>query len=379
MSPTLLEAIKRGERTPAPQLHEILASMARRFVSLLFLATALNPVASYREPRANKRATYTNPILDGNYADPWVLEHNDWYYLTPTMPDGAVAVFKSANLDNFTGVAPVTVWVPPNPAAWAPELHFIDGNFYIYCALQDGDEDADRRMHVLKGTDPNDPTKPFTDLGQIGTPDQNYAIDGTVLQHHNGNNYFIWSGKETRELDTVQYIYIAEMDTPHSVVGERILIHSPYWANGTRKEWQWSPSNTAYGVNEGPEILVNGQHTFLLYSACGSWDPCYSLGIMGLKSPHADPLDPKSWWAKDDAPVFTPSEFTVGTGHASFPRDARGVPYITYHAWDADAPAGWGSREVRTQRFHFNHDGTPNFPEAVASGVELPAAAGYHH
>jgi GH43 family beta-xylosidase len=62
------------------------------------------------------------------------------------------------------------------------------------------------RMHALIGSDPTDPTAPFTDLGQIGTPDSNYAIDGTVLQNYNGANYFIWSGKETRELDTVQYL-----------------------------------------------------------------------------------------------------------------------------------------------------------------------------
>ncbi|KAJ7735894.1 Arabinanase/levansucrase/invertase [Mycena metata] len=316
-------------------------------------------------------------ILIGNYADPWILELNQSYYLTATMPDGSVGVFKSSRLDNFKDIQPSTVWVPPNPDAWAPELHFIDGNFYIYCALQDGDDDADRRMHVLLGSDPTDPTAPFTDLGQIGTPDNNHAIDGTVLHNYNGANYFIWSGKETRELNTVQYLYIAEMDTPHSVIGERNVIHSPYWENGTRKDWQWSPSNTVYGVNEGPQILINGDQIFLTYSACGSWDPCYSLGLMGLKGLDLDPLDPESWWAKDDGPVFSASNFTVGTGHASFPRDANGLPYIAYHAWDVDAPARWASREVFTQPFRFNADGTPNFPSPVASGVELPAAAGY--
>lgn len=41
------------------------------------------------------------------------------------------------------------------------------------------------------------------------------------------------------QLRLIRTSYIAEMDTPHSVIGERILIHSPYWPNGTRKEWQW--------------------------------------------------------------------------------------------------------------------------------------------
>ncbi|KAF7307883.1 Arabinanase/levansucrase/invertase superfamily protein [Mycena kentingensis (nom. inval.)] len=371
---------------------DLFERMRRTFASFLWMAAALvplRPAFSYRLPISllgHQTQTYTNPILDGNYADPWILEFNDAYYLTPTMPDGAVAVFKSSRLDNFIGANPVTVPVPPNPAAWAPELHRIDGEFYIYCALQDGDEDADRRMHVLHGSDPNDPTAPFTDFGVIGTPDENYAIDGTVLQHTNGKNYFIWSGKKSRELGTVQYLfvklylvycssrimffrYIAEMDTPHSVIGERVEIHSPYWPDGSRKDWQWSPSNTDYGVNEGPEILANGNQTFLTYSACArswAWFP-----------PDADPLDPASWWAKDDGPVFSPSADTIGTGHASFPRDANGVPYITYHGWDVDAPAGWGSREVRTQAFEFGEDGTPVFPVPAKSGVELPAAAGF--
>ncbi|KAJ6554461.1 glycosyl hydrolase [Mycena capillaripes] len=346
-------------------LRETIATITRKLVSLLWVSSALVALSPIDMPAA----TYTNrtpslyllrisllkiqrlAILPGNLADPWVFAFNTSYYLTPTMPDGSVAVFKSPTLDNFKGGAPVTVWAPPNPVTgvWAPELHIIAGDWYIYCALQDGEEDADRRhvfapMHTLKGSDPTDPTAPFVDLGQIGTPDNNYAIDGT----------------EKRELDTVQYLYIAEMDTPYSVVGERVLIHSPYWPNGTRKEWQW--------------ILVNGDQTFLLYSACGSWDACYSLGIMDLISPDVDPLDLDSWWANDDGPVFTRSTLTVGTGHASFPRDANGVPYITYHAWDVDAPAGWGSRELRTQRFDWNADGKPKFSEAVASGVELPAA-----
>ena len=32
-------------------------------------------------------------------------------------------------------------------------------------------------MHALLGSNSSDPTAPFTDQGQIGTPDQNYAID----------------------------------------------------------------------------------------------------------------------------------------------------------------------------------------------------------
>jgi GH43 family beta-xylosidase len=55
------------------------------------------------------------------------------------------------------------------------------------------------------------------------------------------------------------------------------------------------------------------------------------LGIIGLNGTDLNPLDPSSWWAKDDGPIFQGNDKTVGTGHASFTKDANGVPYIVYH------------------------------------------------
>ncbi|VDC03045.1 unnamed protein product [Peniophora sp. CBMAI 1063] len=344
-------------------------------------ASLLGGVYGYRIPaRISRQAadTYTNPIIPGNWADPWVFQWNDMYYLVPTSGSADVIVIPSKTLDSFDASAGTVVWSTNwTGNFWAPELHQIDGEFYIYGASQDGDLDSDRRTHVLKGTDPNDPTAPFEDLGVISTPDLNYMIDSTVLQNYNGKNYMIWSGKESTEADTVQYLYITEMSSPTTLVGERTMIHSPYWPDGSRKDWQWSPSSTDYGVNEGPEILQHGDKTFVVYSACGSWDACYSLAIMGLNGTDLDPLDPNAWWAKDDGPVFTQDDVTVGTGHASFPVDADGVPYVTFHGWNATASAGWGSRTVYTQAFTFNDDDTPNFGQPVGAGVALPAAAGY--
>ena len=83
------------------------------------------------------------------------------------------------------------MWTFDNPDlgdVWAPELHRIDHQWYIYCALPDGPDDADRRMHVLKGSDPNDPLQPFEEIGKIGTPDENYAIDVRILYMFRGRS-----------------------------------------------------------------------------------------------------------------------------------------------------------------------------------------------
>ena len=63
----------------------------------------------------------------------------------------------------------------------APELHQINGEFYIYAAMDNGNNN-NHRMYVWQGTSTTDPTQPFNLVGQIGTSDNNWAIDGTVLK-----------------------------------------------------------------------------------------------------------------------------------------------------------------------------------------------------
>jgi hypothetical protein len=72
--------------------------------------------------------------------------------------------------------------------------------------------------------------------------------------------------------------YIAKVTSPTTVAGNRTKIHSPYWSDGMKKEWQWVcrslmsmtiliklrivQAPNSYVVNEGPEILVYGNQTF---------------------------------------------------------------------------------------------------------------------
>ena len=46
---------------------------------------------------------------------------------------------------------------------FAPEMHFIDGELYIYFAMDDG-IDENHRMYVVKAEDPTKPDGPFSEL-----------------------------------------------------------------------------------------------------------------------------------------------------------------------------------------------------------------------
>jgi hypothetical protein len=43
-------------------------------------------------------------------------------------------------------------------------------------------------------------------------------------------------------------------------------------------------------------------------------------------------MNPSNWWRLDDRPVFWSSDVAFATGHASFPFDRDGTPWIVYHA-----------------------------------------------
>src|SRR5690242_15274700 len=87
-------------------------------------------------PRAERAATFTNPIVATEAGDPWVVRDGGRYYFTATLePDGGLWVWASPTLTGL-GAAPqkVRVWAAPpsGPTSrqiWAPELHRIGGRW----------------------------------------------------------------------------------------------------------------------------------------------------------------------------------------------------------------------------------------------------------
>lgn len=308
-------------------------------------------------------STFNNPIKPGGAADPWVIYHkeSDTYYLIQSQQGGLV-VLASQDLTSFPEEGPL-VWTPPAglKELWAPELHWIDDAWFIYVAMDDGDN-ANHRMYVLKGTSA-DPTQPFDLVGKMTTPDDNWAIDGTIFRYTNGKLYFVWSGWTDRDHKITQNLYIAELCSPTQVCSDRVLLHEPNF------DWQKSGAD---GVNEGPTMLEHGGRWFLVYSAAGSWTDDYCLAFMGIDN-GADPMNAANWWRLDDRPVMwsNPEAGVWAPGHASFTTDRDGTPYVVYHAIDRPG-AGWAGRTARTEAFGWNPDGSPAFPRPAGFNVSLP-------
>ena len=316
---------------------------------------------------------FTNPLREG--ADPWVIRDDfgkRWLWCTAEKAE-RIVIRTTATLTG-TGTEHV-VWLPPaaGPASsqvWAPELHFLEGRWYIYFAASDGRNET-HRAFVLRADSP-DPLGTWTLHGPLATgdgPDRNspsiWAIDMTIADHQ-GTRYAVWSGWDTPDSDR-QYLYIARMASPLELTGPRSRI-------SRNDDYSWErteESPASRGLNEGPQVLQHDGRTFLLYSCGAAWLTTYKLGLLELTG--RDPLDPKSW-RKHPGPVFQSSAFTFGVGHSCFANINSASPsssnwWHIYHA-KRDRSPGW-PRSIYLQPFHFDPAGFPDFGSPAAPGSSL--------
>jgi GH43 family beta-xylosidase len=291
-------------------------------------------------------------VPDGE--DPWVVAYEgQLYYCTVDRLKQKILVAQFASLSQMAEAELVQVWpgqqgsTPEFVEIWSPELRLIDGKWYIYFALYNAHNGAER-MFVLEGISDH-PQGEYEFLGQLQIPTDRWAIDGSVLRTDSGELYFIWSGWEGFT-NVSQNIYIARMRNPWTIASDRVCISRP--------EYDWEKQGYPH-VNEGPQALMRTGRTFIIYSASGSWTDDYCLGQLTYLG--GDPLDPTSW-RKEPAPVFSKTATIFGPGHASFV-GVDGQDYIIYHA-ARSSQAGW-ARQIRAKPFTWNEDGSPNFGEPL--------------
>ena len=313
--------------------------------------------------------TFTNPLLTSG-PDPWVIQKDDWYYVTHTTGKN-LRLYRTKKMSDLRNAEMKTVWTPPasgmnSKQIWAPEIHFLNGKWYFYYAADDGINE-NHRMWVLENASADPFTGTWVDRGELELPDDKWAIDGTALEH-NGNLYFLWSGWEG-DINVQQVIYIAKMTDPLTVEGDRMLISRP--------DHEWEKNGGVPAINEAPQILKSDEKVFVIYSASGCWTDDYTLGMLSAPA-SADPLDPNSW-AKHPEPVFEKdiSGQAFGPGHNSFFTSPDGTEdWILYHANPQPGQGCGGNRSPRIQKFTWTSDGVPDFGKPVALGAAIDPPSG---
>ncbi|WP_114571526.1 glycoside hydrolase family 43 protein [Exiguobacterium flavidum] len=327
----------------------LIAIAAAAFTGWTFLRT--DPVT--------KADTFMNPVLpDG--ADPFMTKHDDEYVYTQTTGSN-VTLWRTDAPTQVGSAESKVIWQPSKGERdiWAPEVHFLNGRWYVYYAAVLPGEN--HKMYVLESATA-DPFSEYMEKGVIEDDTGKWAIDGTVLSN-DGKLYFVWSGWEGND-NVSQHLYIAEMSDPTTISSKRVELSRPTFT--------WEMFGAPPSINEGPQILTKGEHVHIVYSASGSWTDFYQLGLLSTTRDQ-DMLDPDAW-TKREEPVFTSSGDVFGPGHASFITSPDGEEdWIVYHAARAKG-SGW-TRNVRMQPFTWQ-DGFPVFKKPLDTDQALSLPSG---
>lgn len=326
---------------------------------------------------------FPNPFIY-HRADPFIYKHTDgMYYFTGSYTDMEhnldgkyqylyIILRRSdslAGLADHSGKYEEKVVYEKKPIAggtmsphiWAPEIHYIEGNWYIYYTTTISDASSWRiRPHCLACTDSDPMTGTWIQKGPVVTtvPGDiaftDFSLDHTHFEHR-GEHYFLWAQKTNNISD----IFIARLANPWTLCTPAVRLSHPEYA------WELH----GFPVDEGPAVIKHGGKIFLTFSGSGT-DALYCMGLL-YADEDADLLDASSW-TKLPYPVFQSSRATgqFGPGHNSFTKSDDGMEdLIIYHnrqeerylAEEDYQPLYDAGRNAAVGKIYWDKDGMPNF------------------
>jgi beta-xylosidase len=287
-------------------------------------------------------ATYTNPVWDAYFADPFVLRHDGRYFAYGSAPEAhrTVPALESTDLVHWLPLGHVLEPLPGEERAyWAPEVAFRDGRFHMYYSAGG----AEGEGHRLRLATADDPRGPFADEGLIRGADDAFTIDAHPFCDDDGSWYLFHCRDFLDGQRPGTGIVVDRLADPQTLAGDRRTVVRPFadWNLFMReREWYGQTWDAWYTV-EGPFVRKRGGRYYCFFSG-GAWrEPNYGVGYAVADHP----LGPWEVTLGDGPLVLaTAPDAALGPGHASIVSGPDGTTeWIVYHAWD---PGG----EARTMR-----------------------------
>ncbi len=310
-----------------------------------------------------------DPSVSGEYlsplvtlrADPYLYKYDGTYYFTGSYPEYDRIELTSA--DSVNGIAaaePKEVWhmdgATMSKYVWAPELHYVMGEWVIYFAYSQGSLwDIKACALRCKGDDPMHDEWEYmgkikTVTGDTFSNNSGMTLDMTVFHHDALDKWYaIWAQKPSSS-----NLYIAELKTPYEFATKSMLL--------TKPEYDWE--KVRENVNEGPAVLKHAGKIFVSYSAAATgWEYC--MGLLELDACD-DPMEIENW-TKYTEPVFKTDEALkiYGPGHNCFVEGDNGEQLCILHFRNYKDITGDSlldyNRHAHVMKITYDRDGKPQF------------------
>ena len=311
-----------------------------------------------------KITDYNEPFIIQR-ADPYVYRHSDGnYYFTASVPAyDKIVLRKSDTLKGLKDAEETVIWEKHalgemSKHIWAPELHFLDGKWYIYFAAGMEEDKWKIRPYVLECEGSNPLKDKWIEKGMIQRSDDDiysfssFSLDATIFEKK-GERYYVWAEKVAAGVG-ISNLYIAKMESPIKLKTPQVLLTTP--------DYDWE--RVDIWVNEGPAVLKHDGKIFLTYSASATGE-CYCMGMLSIGEDE-NLLDPRAW-VKEKKPVLSSdaNKGFFGPGHNSFTKLPDGSDVCVFHARtykDIEGdPLYDPNRHTMLMKVEFSKDNTPIF------------------
>ncbi len=337
------------------------------YLPIFMLVLLWSSDAALAQEKSMLATSLVNPLIQQR-ADPHVIRHTDGnYYLTATVPEyDRIVLRRSATLGGLATAQEHVIWTRHTQGEmaahiWAPEIHHIDGKWYVYFTAGRSDDVWAIRLYVLENANADPASGNWIEKGQLKTAFESFSLDATTFELR-GQRYLVWTQRPLEPQGAGTDIYIARMRNPWTIELPQVSISSP------TLDWEVR----GHKVNEAPAVLVRNGRVFITFSASAT-DANYCVGLLTAQA-DANLLD-RSVWKKSPQPVFVSNESTrqYGPGHNSFTVAEDGATdLLVYHARNykeiEGEPLNDPNRHTRVQRLEWNADGTPRFGVPLADG-----------
>lgn len=311
-------------------------------------------------PVCEGKETFANPLSrDRETPDPTVIYNGaDGYWYGIGTGDKTLTLCRSRKFaDIFADESKVIYTASEKDGTygylWAPELHFVEGHWYIYTSTRQGENNYGFKHVIILKADTDSPWDGFSLANHINPGI--LAIDPTVAEI-DGQLYIIFSVVDGGQ----QKLAIQKLENPYTASGEFTVIAQACY------DWE-----KIMPLNEGPFVVQRDGRVFIIYSGNGCWNNEYLLGIIELTG--EDPMKAESW-SKYDTPFMTMGNGNYGPGHAAFFESPDGTElWVCFHTLkDSNPAASYMPRYCSCQRVYFDGTGFPHVGMLIPKGAPIP-------
>lgn len=329
-----------------------------RSAAALLLATVLAGCGGGPAPdtAGAPAGTFTNPVLDRDFADPHVVQDGDAFYAYATGSAGFSNI-QVATSDDLVEWSASEDALPERPdwqpiqqgLTWAPEVVEVDGRWLMYYVAR---ENA-TGVQCLALAVADDPAGPFEDTSTgpfVCQRELGGSIDAFAFQDADGTRWLFWKNDgNARGLDTRMWVQRLSAD------GTR-LEGAPV-DTGLRQTRPWQGA-----LVEAPTVVLHDGTYVLLYSANDYGSDAYAMGYATATSVTGPYVD------RSEQPWVDSEGDAAGPGGQAVV-EVDGEQWLVYHAWQ-DGEEGYpeGRRGMWLDRLTWAEGTAPGQARPVLEG-----------